>query len=516
MPISLDAAGLRRWAERAVAVLAARRDDINALNVFPVADADTGSNMAFTMQSAVDSADAVLADAPATDLAHALARGAVRGARGNSGMVLSQVLRGTADTVTDEGLTGPALSNALNTSVDYVLDALAGPVEGTIVTVLRAAAAGAEAAAAASAIAETASTETANAGTADATANAPDLPAVLRAAIESATAALEKTTAQLPALQEAGVVDAGGAGLVLVLAAMLDVADSKGTYDARPLDRLLERGSQRHDDARAAGAGRLPSHSAGAHGKDAHGTGCSRAADAEIEAVFYFGGDLEALAEELRELGTSLVIARTDDTHANVHIHSHDAGRVIETAYARGEVSGIHLEALPQSAPTPASGERPALRRTVFAAAPDGPVAELFASAGARVINPGDTVEDAGDEDIVMRNGTRTRTTAGHLIDAGSLVAGIAAMSVYDDNALDTRAAVAAMEEAAAAMRVDRPREDSLGAIMSTCRDLLFGGGEQITILSPLDVNADALSAQLGVDVMALRVPGMRTEIGVE
>ena len=65
-------------------------------------------------------------------------------------------------------------------------------------------------------------------------------------------------------------------------------------------------------------------------------------------------------------------------------------------------------------------------------------------------------------------------------------------------------------------MRVDRPREDSLGAIMSTCRDLLFGGGEQITILSPLDVNADALSAQLGVDVMALRVPGMRTEIGVE
>ena len=339
---------------------------------------------------------------------------------------------------------------------------------------------------------------------------------MLRAAIESATAALEKTTAQLPALQEAGVVDAGGAGLVLVLAAMLDVADSKGTYDARPLDRLLERGSQRHDDARAAGAGRLPSHSAGAHGKDAHGTGCSRAADAEIEAVFYFGGDLEALAEELRELGTSLVIARTDDTHANVHIHSHDAGRVIETAYARGEVSGIHLEALPQSAPTPAHGERPALSRTVFAAAPDGPVAELFASAGARVINPGDTVEDAGDEDIVMRNGTRTRTTAGHLIDAGSLVAGIAAMSVYDDNALDTRAAVAAMEEAAAAMRVDRPREDSLGAIMSTCRDLLFGGGEQITILSPLDVNADALSAQLGVDVMALRVPGMRTEIGVE
>ena len=206
MPISLDAAGLRRWAERAVAVLTERRDDINALNVFPVADADTGSNMAFTMQSAVEHAAAVPADAPSNDLAHALARGAVRGARGNSGMVLSQVLRGTADTVTDEGLTGPALSNALNTSVDYVLDALAGPVEGTIVTVLRAAAAGAEAAAAASAIAETASTETANAGTADATANAPDLPAVLRAAIESATAALEKTTAQLPALQEAGVV----------------------------------------------------------------------------------------------------------------------------------------------------------------------------------------------------------------------------------------------------------------------------------------------------------------------
>ena len=506
MPISLDAAGLRRWAERAVAVLTERRDDINALNVFPVADADTGSNMAFTMQSAVEHAAAVPADAPSNDLAHALARGAVRGARGNSGMVLSQFLRGVADAVTAEGVTGAALAAALRTAVDYVLGALADPVEGTIVTVLRAAAEGAGAA-------------SANAGTSaparPGALAAADLSAVLRAAIESATEALDNTTAQLPALREAGVVDAGGAGLVLVLAAMLDIADAEGDSapgdtdgpgrdtQSRTFDELLERGARR-------GGG------ADTHGADTHGAGCSRAADAEIEAVFYFGGDLEALAEELRELGTSLVIARTDDTHANVHIHSHDAGRVIKTAYARGEVSGIHLEALPQSAPAPAHGERPALRRTVYAAAPDGPVAELFASAGARVIDPGETVEDAGDEDIVMRNGTRTRTTAGHLVDAGSLVAGIAAIAVYDDNTADTHAAVAAMEEAAAAMRVDLPREDALGAIMSTCRDLLFGGGEQITILSPLDVNADALSAQLGVDVMALRVPGMRTEIGVE
>ena len=89
-PSTLDSCGLRNWATRAVGELAHRREEINALNVFPVPDSDTGSNMAHTMEAAVAELD------KGGDVADSLARGAVRGARGNSGMVLSQVLRGVA------------------------------------------------------------------------------------------------------------------------------------------------------------------------------------------------------------------------------------------------------------------------------------------------------------------------------------------------------------------------------------------------------------------------------------
>ena len=129
-PSTLDSCGLRNWATRAVGELAHRREEINALNVFPVPDSDTGSNMAHTMEAAVAELD------KGGDVADSLARGA----RGNSGMVLSQVLRGVAESTVDSVIDGSVFARSLQQAVELVDRAIAEPVEGTVITVLRAAA----------------------------------------------------------------------------------------------------------------------------------------------------------------------------------------------------------------------------------------------------------------------------------------------------------------------------------------------------------------------------------------
>ena len=100
-PRGFDGDRLRSWARRAASELERRRVEINELNVFPVPDADTGSNMAHTMHAAVEATEQIGADATAAEVAEALAQGAVRGARGNSGVVLSQVMRGLAQSMTE-------------------------------------------------------------------------------------------------------------------------------------------------------------------------------------------------------------------------------------------------------------------------------------------------------------------------------------------------------------------------------------------------------------------------------
>lgn len=191
----LDGPGLHRWAKRAVSELVARRSEINKLNVFPVPDADTGSNMAHTMETALAEVekldDTSLADV--TAVASALAVGSVKGARGNSGVVLSQVLRGLAQAVTHGRIDGACVIKALDTANSFVRKAITEPVEGTVITVLRAAAIAAQ------------------------QSTSPRLSDVVTQATAAAQTALAKTPSQLPALREAGVVDAGGKGLVVLL-----------------------------------------------------------------------------------------------------------------------------------------------------------------------------------------------------------------------------------------------------------------------------------------------------------
>ena len=189
---------------RSVAVfrdlLHAHQARIDQLNVYPIADRDTGTNMARTLDAVVGELDATPAELAAT--CDAVSRGSLMGARGNSGIILAQVLRGLAGTLRDSTVLGPAsIAEALRAASDAAYQAVVEPVEGTILTVVRVSADGA----------------------ADASASGADLAEVVRAARDAGRAALDETPDLLPVLAAAGVVDAGGAGYLLLLDALLHV-----------------------------------------------------------------------------------------------------------------------------------------------------------------------------------------------------------------------------------------------------------------------------------------------------
>lgn len=472
-PRELDGPRLHAWAARAVAELSARRAEINALNVFPVPDADTGSNMTHTMEAALAEVDRLPADADVAAVAAALASGSVRGARGNSGLVLSQVLRAVADSAARGSVDGDSIARSLTLAVTLVDRAIAEPVEGTVITVLRAAALAAESA-------------------------SGDLHAVATAALEAARTALANTPSQLDVLREAGVVDAGGTGFVVLLETLL--AEIEGTEE-------------------------LPQVEARPNGPAA-----------DLEVTFFFVGDLDCLQARIAPLGESLVIARADDTSGRVHIHSRTAGRVIETAFSAGAVSDLRLEVLPDAPQVDAP------RRVVVAVTPPGSVAELYREAGAVVVAPGESVvsdilgqvrSSRAQELILLPNGLLDRRQlvsverATHafeqtftIVPTSRLVSGIAALSVHDPEA-PIGVAAYTMTEAAAAMRtaiVATPTHSVEEATEAACRRLLADGGEHVILLTGTEVDVDKLDAALDVDVMAFPADGLGhlVEIGVE
>lgn len=506
-PLS-DGARLLAWARRASGELERKRAEINELNVFPVPDGDTGSNMAHTMAAAVEAAAELPDGAGLTEVAEALAVGAVRGARGNSGVVLSQTLRGFAQAASYGATEGEMLAVALTNAVGFVDRAIAEPVEGTIITVLRAAA--------------------------DAARPNAHLPLVDVAAAATAGAqdALRLTQTQLPALHEAGVVDAGGAGLVAVLGTL--TAEEEGEGSPEDVDRQTS---------------------------ETHGT------QGELEVMFSFRGDLDALKDELAGLGDSLIVAPLNDSEATVHIHSRNAGKVIETAFSAGEVSDLRLEVLTSAVPAGAP------ERLIIAVTPPGSVTSLYAASGAVTVVPGPNVaadmldaitRSGSNEVIVLPNGQLSSSELAAVENAARaveqsitilptvrLVSGIAALSVHDP-AQPLATAAFTMSEAAGEMRTalafraekgaltlggavakgdvvvtsrgehlliaDEPME----AVERACRRLLEHGGEQVSVLfDPSELRADALeelAGKLGVDVMVYPADGLQAcaEIGVE
>jgi len=264
---------------------------LNRLNVYPVPDGDTGSNMASTL-------DAVVAELAATPselspTCQAIAHGSLMGARGNSGIILSQILRGVTSAFETAGDGDPrTTASALAAGAAAAYAAVLRPMEGTILTVVREAAAAAE--------------RTAQAG--------GDLVAVLAAARARGFEALERTPELLPVLKSAGVVDAGGAGFLLLLDAALHVVDG------RPVP-------EPDDDEAGDQAPARP-----------HGSVNPDVSDLRYE-VMYFLDLADAHIDEFRQawgaIGDSIVVVGGDGLW-NCHVHTNDIGVAIEVGLAHG------------------------------------------------------------------------------------------------------------------------------------------------------------------------------------
>ena len=190
---SMNAALLLQFFRGGEAQLTGHKEEVNALNVYPVPDGDTGTNMGLTIKSAVKNVNDGMS---VKEICSTISRGALMGARGNSGVILSQILRGfTLSLQNTKEIKAADIAAALNKGVEIAYKSVLKPVEGTILTVSR------KAAEAAVNAAETAQT----------------IDEVLTAAIEAGRVALDHTPDLLPVLKEAGVVDAGGRGFLYIL-----------------------------------------------------------------------------------------------------------------------------------------------------------------------------------------------------------------------------------------------------------------------------------------------------------
>ncbi len=345
----LDGAALRDWAHTAVGDLITHTDEINRLNVFPVADADTGTNMLFTMRSALAEANTEAASGEVARVAAALSAGALHGARGNSGVILSQILRGLADVTADvtagtdderHDIDAAVLAAGLRHGVDLVLASMGGrEVPGTIVSVLQAAA---------GAVAQHAT---------------EGLARAVIAAADTAAVALEKTPEQLDVLADAGVVDAGGRGLLVLLDALRSTitgqVPARTRYEPSPRSPMPEPVTER---------------------------------PAPRFEVMYLLGECDATAagalrDSLSQLGESVAIA-TDGVVGgySVHVHTDDAGAAVEAGLAFGRPRRIQVSALAGAAgPAPGSWTR---ERAVLAVVDGDGAAALFAGEGACVLRP--------------------------------------------------------------------------------------------------------------------------------
>ena len=276
--------------------LRAHQEELNRLNVYPVPDGDTGTNMTLTVESVLAELDGAR-DMP--EVCRAIAHGSLMGARGNSGVILSQILRGVCDTFAQLDTADAAdVARALRKAADAAYQAVLRPVEGTMLTVVREAAEGAEAAAT---------------NGADAT-----LVAVLESASGRAVDAVARTPDLLPILREAGVVDAGGRGLALLLDAFLLVVDGRPVPEPETV----------------ATPAAVASHRDHAEGSDLR-----------YEVMYLLHADdttIPAFKDAWAALGDSIVVVGGDGLW-NCHVHTNEIGAAIEAGIQAGRPAEIRV-----------------------------------------------------------------------------------------------------------------------------------------------------------------------------
>jgi hypothetical protein len=453
--VTVDARHLVRWTDVGLELLTAARADINALNIFPVPDGDTGTNVLLTWQAASEAlgelrgggADGAAAPTPLAAAAAAWSRGALLGARGNSGVITAQLMRGIAEVLgSASSVDGGTVARALQQAVELGYAGVARPVEGTILTV-------------AAAAARAASSSGSN-----------DLAVVVSAATDAAADALAHTPDQLPILARAGVVDAGGQGWVLLLEALRAALDDPTPPLAPVLAAYGLAGTGTHPHVRS-----LPLRT----GDDD--------ADGAFEVMYLLEADdavVPGVRAELDQIGASVVVVGGDGLW-NVHVHTDDPGPAIEAGVAVGRVFRIRITPLTgRTGPTGASQEL----RLSSAAGPDltssrvvvavasGPASgALFESVGAHVVvagpgarpSPAELVAAAGqaaevlllpnDDDHLAGAETaadelRARAAQVAVLPTHADVQGLAALAVHDPTRPFTEDVVA-MTSAAGATR---------------------------------------------------------------
>jgi DAK2 domain fusion protein YloV len=380
---------------------------INALNVYPVPDGDTGTNMLLTLESALNETSGRSYDSP-EEASRACARATLMGARGNSGVILSQMIRGACDVLADrDSLDAEAFAAGLDGARDRAYSSVREPVEGTMLTVIKDAALGAR--------------EAVDAGDAD-------LPSVVGAARQAAHDSVRRTPELLAVLREAGVVDAGGLGVAVVLDGLYACVSGQEI-------EVPEGGEENAPDLEAI------------HAQEEAWGYCTEF------LVDGFDGDVEAFTEHVYASGRSVFVV-ADDGVVKVHVHTQDPGGALSYAGGFGRLAGVKVDDMEAQVRSRDSEAKPAARLGVVVASRGEGNRTLFEQMGAVVIEGGQgenpstadlarAVEKTGSSAVVLlpnnKNIVPTAEQVGELVEASThivpttnIAAGLAVMVGYD------------------------------------------------------------------------------------
>lgn len=406
---------LLRWCDLTLERLGGAREAIDALNVYPVPDRDTGTNLFLTFEAARQS----MLDPPPTSFLEALtvfARGALLGARGNSGVILSQLMRAGADQLMrgDPTKPGQLLADTLTLAADAAYSAVARPVEGTILSVARAAERAAQ----------------------EAVPRAPEEPIrqmgfVIKAAAEAAHRALDRTPEQLEVLALSGVVDAGGQGLCVILDAAVEAFTGRRPRQLTSVKTQPQPIGQLSDELAAAGPAYEVMYLLEA---------------ADVEAA--------ALRDRLAELGDSVLVVGGDRLW-NVHVHVDDVGAAIEAGIESGRPYRVRVTHFAQQTGR-AAATQPQVEqgRGVVAFAAGTGLHRLFEDAGAVAVtsDPGlrwstdqvlDVVRSTGWAEVIVLPNDKNTLAAAEVAAHAARAQGIRATVIPTRTQLQGLAAIA-------------------------------------------------------------------------
>jgi len=475
---SCDGRDLRAMFSAATRSLERNAQSINTLNVFPVPDGDTGTNMLLTMRAAMEEASRCT-DGSAATVAQAMAKGSLMGARGNSGVILSQIFRGLAKGLDGKhSFDGDDLAAALVESSALAYKGMSKPVEGTILTVIREVAAAAQ--------------------TGNASHNG-DLLAIMEVIVDEARASVARTPTLLPVLRQAGVVDAGGQGLYVVLdGALRCLRGEREEAETVPVEAAASISQGLAEDARYGYCTEFL-----LQGKDLN---------------------VEAARQKLITIGESVLVVG-DESTIRAHLHTFDPGAALSYATSLGTLRQVKVEnmdeqhrdfivAQPQSSSAAIS--------TITVASGEG-LTEAFYSIGATIVVPGGetmnpsvqelllAVESApSDKVILLPNNPNILLAAGQVsaltqkkvevVPTKTIPQGIAALLALNHD-VDLEGNSAAMKKALSTVRS--------GEITTAVRSMELDGlsvkkGQAIAFLDRRLVIADGSMPQVILDLLAM------------